>query len=119
MKNRNKKSWRRKGKREDRRRGRNIQIWVEFIFCLSQSSKLSSFSSLFPSFFFPAFPFMIPSVASIGNPPVSYYSSVVRHCAHRTKHHGDSPAALFARNIWQYPNERLKRQPGKKCYEGR
>ena len=54
----------------------------------------------------PVFPSMIPSAASIENPSVSYYSCVVRHCAHRTKHHGDSPAALSARNIWQYPNER-------------
>lgn len=79
--------------------------------CLSQSPKLSS-SFLLPLslslFLFrsPAFPSMILSAASIGNPPVSYYSPVVRHCTHRTKHHGDSPAALSARDIWQYPNER-------------
>lgn len=106
-----------KKQREDRRWGRNIQIWV-----VSRSrSSLSSVSRslrnshlpplslfLFLSFFFwsPAFLSTILFAASIGNPPVSYYSPVVRHCTRRTKHHGDSPAALSARDIWQYPNER-------------
>lgn len=76
-----------------------ISDLLSFVSCSLQNFHLSLF---FLSFLSPAFP----SAASIWNPPVSYYSPVVRHCAHWTKHHGDSPAALSARDIWQYPNER-------------
>lgn len=75
----------------------SLAVFKTFIFLFSLSFFLFPFAVFFS---------MIPSAASTENPSVSYYSSVVRHCAHRTKHHGDSPAALSARNIWQYPNER-------------
>jgi len=126
MKNCNKKRWRIEKQREDRRWSRNIQIWVvsrsqsslSFVFRSLQNFHLLLFSlSLFLS---PTFPFMIPSAASIENPPVSYYSPIVRHCTHRTKHHGDSllpyPLEIFG-NIRM--NDRPKKQPGKGREEGR
>lgn len=106
-----------KRQREDKRWGRNIQIWVvsrsrsslSFVSRSLRNSHPPSFSLfLLPSFFFglPPFPPRFSLLPQSGIPPVSYYSPVVRHCTHRTKHHGDSPAALSARDIWQYPNER-------------
>lgn len=82
---------------------------VEFIFCLSRPWKLlPTFLSLSLCLF------VSPRSFRSRNPPVSYYSPAVCHCARRTKRHGADPCLIrpkYSANIRM--NARPKRQAGK------